>query len=189
MADFNTDNQRIDNGVAALQTSLDSQAGTISSQAATLNSHAATIGSQGATLNSHATTINSQAGTINSHIAAAELHLTQEQRDRIAASGSSGTNFSMITYTGNGAGTRRVALGFRPGFGFLFAVGIPGFDNNSHNSSISAYSAFFSQEGCGEGVTLENQDIVLRHATHSGPDGNRTALNENGIRYVIVAAR
>jgi hypothetical protein len=143
MADFNSDNQRTDDGVAAIRTLLDA------------------------------------------HAAANGAHITQAERDKLAAL----PVFSIHTYAGNDENNRRIVLGFQPRFGFVFADDRPFGENTSWIPSIAHRAGFFSQSGSSESVRLESDGILVRSFPNTCPNGNRPALNQNGVNYVIVAAR
>jgi hypothetical protein len=187
MADFNTDNQRIDDGVSAVRTLLDAHTAMGGSHITQQNMSSIIAAAEHLTApNLHLTTAHiNNISAAQTHIASGGLHITQAERDKVAASPA----FSTHTYTGNGDASRRVVIGFRPVFGFLFAVNKPVMEYTSWIPALAHYGGFFSQSGCSADITLENDGLTVRNFVNTSPDGNRPALNQSGISYVIVAAR
>ncbi|MCL2068333.1 MAG: hypothetical protein FWH00_00380 [Oscillospiraceae bacterium] len=165
MADFNADNQRVDDGVSAIRTLLDV--------------HTSAGGA-------HLTTQSLDAiAAATAHIASADLHITEDEKSRLDTSSA----FTLHTYDGDDQTTRHIVLGFQPRFGFLFAVNKSIIENTSWVPTISHFAAFFSQIGCSGRITLESDGITVQSYNHSSPDGNRPAFNQAGETYVIIAAK
>jgi len=143
MADFNTDNQRIDTGVSALNSSM------------------------------------------LSHINSALVHLTTADKEKIA----SVLKFEIRTYAGDGVNQRKITLGYKPKLGLIFAVDKPMFEKHSPDNSFNQNSAAFTELGCSEGITLENDGIRLYYSSFNKPDGNGLRINAPNVTYILIAAR
>lgn len=110
-----------------------------------------------------------------SHIRNDEIHLSSAEKAYL------GQPFTGGTYTGTGAASRSISLGFRPAAIILFAPGMP-FEQGGR---------FYSGFGFGGGATegLEITQSGFRVTDSSSGAGTGACFNEAGITYTYMAFR
>lgn len=140
-----------------------------------------TMASQIATLQ---TGLSTAGQNLTNHAANATAHITAAERTAWNAPREAMT---IKTFTGNGAASRKYAIGFRAKFGILYAVGQGALQADWGGYETKVYSGYFGASGCSKGIALESDGITVSHNTSKPSDGCSYKYNESGVTYVCVA--
>jgi hypothetical protein len=132
------------------------------------------------TLNAAISTVQSAQST---HGGNGTIHVTAGER----AAWNSKDKMTIGTYTGNGAGSRKITLGFRPRFGRLFAATAPPIKIDFDMYNCNMYTAYFSSSGCSEGLSVDDTGFTFAHHATTRPNGNTLKYNDPNYTYVYVA--
>jgi hypothetical protein len=132
------------------------------------------------TLNEAVSTVQTAQST---HGGNGTIHITATERSNWNGK----DKMTIGTYTGNGAGSRKITLGFRPRYGQVFAIAASPVRIDPDNYNCDNYVAFFSSLGCSEGVSVDDTGFTVTHHAVSRPNGNSLRYNDGGYTYVYVA--
>lgn len=167
--DFNEDNSRIDNACRRM--------------AQDIGGLAAAGESAGQKLAGLEERCGEVSGTIAAHVAAG-VHCTAAERV-LWNSGAVTTG----TYTGNGGMSQQVAMGFRPRFGVVYAVGKSPVEADWNQDVTDIYFGFFGRSGCSRFIALTDNGITVSHNYTVPVNGCSLLYNESGTVYVYMAWR
>lgn len=118
---------------------------------------------------------------VGGHVADDQKHLDAALRQRITAP------FELKTYTGTGAESRSVVLGFAPSAVIVFAVGR---GSGLYNGTYTKQYAGFSCGGQHSlGLTLTSIQLRVQQTAAPAAGGEMAALNESGVTYAVMAFR
>jgi hypothetical protein len=111
------------------------------------------------------------------------IHLTAAERTAWNAK----DKLSMGTYRGDGGGSRKITLGFRPRYGQVFAAtaSTVRVDFDSFNCNI--YAGSFGTSGCSEGLSVDDTGFTVTHHATSRPNGHTLKYNDANYTYVYIA--
>jgi hypothetical protein len=90
-------------------------------------------------------------------------------------------------YTGDGATTRDISLGFQPAFMLVCQVDSVGWIYSIVNDFTRSYMAIASTEGGTPGLSLLADGFRVKTASISPADGMFYRMNENGKKYIYLA--
>ncbi|MCL2056660.1 MAG: hypothetical protein FWH02_05510 [Oscillospiraceae bacterium] len=107
-------------------------------------------------------------------------HVTPEEK------ASWGSGFTIGTYQGDNAASRRIELGFAPRFGILFAAGASVVRVHMDTVNCNINSGYFSQQGCCEGISTDASGLTVSHHANARPNGHTLKLNDSGVTYVYI---
>lgn len=182
--DFVADNEMIDQAVAALRTQI---SGVQQSQTQLSQAVAESIGEvamdMGDMQNDMAANFRRVDNALSAHTGSGAVHVTQAQKNKWDQQAA-----EVGTFTGNGAASQKVSLGYAPRAGFVFAMGVPAIRAVWANQSCEVYSAFFSASGSGGGAAAASDGFTVQQ-TVSGLDGMSYSLNAGGQPYVYAVWR
>lgn len=169
--DFNSDNRLVD----AACRDMDGRIGALETDAAAVTSHIADAASH---------LSQADRGALSAHMANLVSHITQEDRARWNTPVS---NMTIGVYSGTGAATRKITLGFQAKFGVLFAVGVGVADADLANLESRMFAGFFSTSGSSKNIVLLSDGFTVVHTVSRPLDGLNYKYNETGLTYVYVA--
>jgi hypothetical protein len=124
---------------------------------------------------------------LESHASNSVLHVTAADKAKWNEGG--GSKLEIGSYTGSGAASRTVTLGFKPRFGYLFAVGYNAVDGKWDMGECNIYAGFFSSEGSSKLIAVTDTGFTAQHMTTLPLDGACVKLNQSGVKYVYVVGR
>lgn len=126
----------------------------------------------------------SERGAWGAHIADTVAHITAAERALWSAGGG---NMTLGSYTGTGASSRKITLGFRPRFGVVFGVGVGIADADLVNLESRMFAGFFSTSGCSKNLVVMSDGFTVLHTTGMPIDKLTYRYNETDIKYVYAA--
>lgn len=129
---------------------------------------AATVTANGQSLATHT-------GNTASHITAAERALWNS-KDKMATG----------KYTGNGAASRKITLGFAPRAGFLYAVGEPVSFADCDAGNNNYLAGFISTSGSTYGITADSTGFTVTQHPAARPNGRTSKLNDASFTYIYT---
>lgn len=171
--DFNSDNQKVDMAYESMSQRLYQAETTAANNRQSLQQSVDAVDGRCNTLNS----------TLNNHISNAVAHLTAAERTAWNAK----DKFAMGTYTGTGASSISVNMGFQPRFGLVFAAGNGIAQSNWANQELNLYAGFFSASGCSKSISVTANGITLLHHNVAPSTGVAYRYNDAATTYVWVA--
>ena len=187
--DFNQDNQKIDAKLQQFNTTLSAQSNSINIQSALIDALTSDIDTLEQAANGQMTIISAmqtdssvQANNLSAHTESGGIHVTPAEKNKL-------TSFAapeIYTYTGNGNMTNRQYPGFKPKFGFIFAVARPVVEVNINAGMYEINTAFLSEDGSCDGVTLNSDGFTVNHSGVPGSDGYTLRLNRNNVKYICL---
>lgn len=125
----------------------------------------------------NARSLGDHAANTATHVSSAEKALWNAPRETL----------TIGAYTGNGAMTRTISLGFRAAFGVLYAVGMGPVQADWSGYESRVYSGCFGESGCSRNIVLENNGFTVTHNATRPLDGCSYKYNESGVTYVYAA--
>ncbi len=119
---------------------------------------------------------------VGEHVADEVCHLSaQERQDYLRKP------YTVGTYTGDGAQSRSIQLGYRPQLGFLFRAGGPAVAADCMNYNTDLFSAMFTSEYASLGVTVTDTGFTVQSLANFDPVTCLSPrLNQSGETYVYV---
>lgn len=171
--DFNADNQLIDTAYGQTSQTIGALQTTVADNKQTLQQ---SIGQ----VDGRCTTIN---GSLSTHIANAVAHITAAER----TAWNSMDKAVIGTYSGTGANSLNVNMGFKPRFGLLFGVGVGIVECQWGLEETSVYAGFFTSSGCSKNIALTSTGITVTHNATTPASGCAFRYNQNGTTYVWLA--
>lgn len=159
--DFNADNQKIDEACRVFSQDIEQLE---AAQAA----------------NASVQALNTLSSALNGHSTDKDMHVTAAEK----TAWSNGAGFVTGYYTGNGATTQKITLGYQPRFGAVFPVGDGVGRVSWAAEQYQANTCFMSPHGCSLGITLNNDGFTVQHSSMGGIDGFTLKLNTLDVRYV-----
>lgn len=118
---------------------------------------------------------------VGGHLGDSDLHLDETRRTQLDEP------FTVRTYTGNGAESRRHLLSFSPRAVLVFAAEKGAAEYTGAYTKL--YAACWADGQASRGISVSGtQPTVLQEAAPEA-GGSAAALNENGVSYVLVAFR
>lgn len=125
------------------------------------------------------------ASGLATHLANTAAHVTPEEK----AAWSQGGGMVSGTYTGTGTTTRKVAMGFRPRFGMLYAVGKGIAEVDWNTEEVFVFAGLFGAEGSCQYITPEADGITVNHHYARPMNGSAYKFNESGTVYAYMVWR
>lgn len=120
---------------------------------------------------------------VSGHTGNGQLHLAAGER--------AGWNAAVPvigSYVGDGDGERKIALGFQPSFGMLFAIDQNIVQAVGSTGNMKVYSAFVSSGGCSQGAFIEPDGFSVLSVLQVS-FGRIALLNESGVSYCYIMFR
>ena len=118
-----------------------------------------------------------------SHIRDTDIHITSEERTKW------NTLYYAGSYTGTGADTRTVNLGYKPAFLFVFSMGHFLVEHSSADDSRYVYSAVLSGDACSKGIESTSTGFKVYNNSRATSNAGTLKLNELGITYSFFAVK
>ena len=118
-----------------------------------------------------------------SHIRDTVIHIDQSEREKW------NNSFVVSGYTGTGADTRTISLGFCPAFLIIFRPGTFLQEHSSDDDSIFGYCAMASNAFNTIGVETTSDGFKVYNNSRAVTGAGRAKLNEIGSRYSFIAFR
>lgn len=163
--DFNSDNQKIDEACRLLEQSI------------SLLESAVNASGQAS---EHA--LDTLSAAVTSHAQNSAMHVSQSEKD--AWSIHSGAILG--SYTGDGATTRKITLGYAPLFVFIFPVD-DGLGRVSWTNQMYAGNAgCVSSLGSTYGLTLNADGFTVEYRSPGGIDGYQIKHNAPSVKYIYL---
>ena len=107
----------------------------------------------------------------------------------IEMGGGGGAEIEIGTYTGDGATSRVINLGYKPRFVFVFAQSKPFTTLIGVTGEIHVYSAASDGAHHSKGLTADASGFKCFSSKAAGPDGTFNKLNESNQIYVYLAIK
>ncbi len=98
------------------------------------------------------------------------------------------TAFIGGSYTGNGASTRAISLGFSPGFLVVYPVSRCFVETNWSSSVQLVMGGMAGPDGSTQGVSRTSDGFQVSHST-AAANGKSIRLNDTGVTYGWIAFR
>lgn len=102
--------------------------------------------------------------------------------------GGGGAEIEVGTYTGNGAVTQTINLGYAPRFVFIFTNSKP-FIQISSGMAHNIYSGALGTPGASKGVFADPTGFKVQQHANNPPDGLKAQLNASGLKYIYIAIK
>lgn len=193
MADFNFDNNIVDESFASLMGAINSHSSSpvhitvtdrenIDKNKSNLDAHINSASIH--TTQGEKDLFAGAAASISAHIASGNSHISQAEREKLAGL----CKIKFTAYTGNGSEERKIALDNRASFGVIFALAENTVDIDNFNLVLSQKSAFFSEIGSSKNILYQDKLLTLTCKLFTDPTGNRLCLNDPGVQYAIAYA-
>lgn len=119
---------------------------------------------------------------VGAHLKASNIHLTETEKDRAK------TPFTIFSFFGDGASSRKYNLQYAPRLVFLIAINKP--DGMVENGLQSVFRAMQFGSYMTPGIQISGNGIVLTQQTEeealASGTGYRLRLNEKNVTYAGV---
>lgn len=118
---------------------------------------------------------------LDSHLADTQAHMSATERTLLE-------NAAPVTgtYTGDGQLFQTVVVGFRPRFGFVFAIGSPPLELSATGTAQTARMGIVTNAGDSFGIESVSTGFKAYHLAGSSTGVTYQGLNSSGQRYAYA---